>query len=88
METFTLNIVADTKTVFSAPARYCKVTTLSGSMGFEASHESFLGVLMEDSEISYSDSAGNNYSVTLESGIISFKNNTCTITGVLPVKPN
>ena len=83
MNTFLLNIVMDSKTVFSDQASYCGVVVSSGSMGFEAGHEPFLGVLQEDSDVSYTDNSGAKSSVNLESGIISFKNNICTITGIL-----
>jgi len=85
MNTFTLSIVTDSKNVFSGQAEYCSIVTVSGSMGFEAYHEHFLGVLQENSELSYRDSTGKISYVNLESGIVSFNNNSCTVTGVLSV---
>ncbi len=83
METFNLNIVSDTKTVFSGIATYCGVITDSGSMGFEAFHEPFLAVLKENTDVTYTDKSDTKFSVTLESGLFSFRNNTCIITGIL-----
>ena len=86
MKTFMLSIVTDSKIVFSSQAEYCSIVTVSGSMGFEAYHEPFLGVLQDNSELSYTDGNGKNYTVVLESGIISFENNACTITGIIQEK--
>ena len=83
MKTFMLNIVTDIKTIFSGQAEYCRVVTVYGSMGFEANHEPFLGVLEGSSELSYTDSSGKYFTVNIESGIISFKNNTCSVTCVV-----
>ena len=83
MKTFMLSIVTDFKTIFSGQVEYCSIVTTAGSMGFEAFHESFLGVLQDNSELSYTDSTGKITSVNLESGIVLFKNNTCTITGII-----
>ncbi len=80
-----LSIVTDSKNVFSGQAEYCSIVTVVGSMGFEAFHESFLGILEENSELSYRDSTGKVSYVNLESGIVSFKNNTCIVTGVISV---
>lgn len=80
MKTFTLCIVSDSKIIYSGLALYCGVATLSGSLGFEANHEAFLGVLKENSDITYTVSSGSNSTVTVDSGMISFKNNTCTVT--------
>ena len=86
MKTFMLSIVTDSKNVFSGQAEYCSIVTVSGSMGFEAYHEPFLGVLADNSMISFTDSTGKTSTVNLESGIITFRNNTCTITGNSPEK--
>ena len=86
MNTFMLSIVTDLKTLFSGQTEYCGIVTVLGSMGFEAFHEPFLGVLRDNSDVSYTDGNGKTCSLTLESGIITFKNNTCTITGNLPEK--
>ncbi len=85
MNTFMLSIVTDLETIFYGQAEYCSIVTVAGSMGFEAFHESFLGILEENSELSYTDSTGEKSYVNLESGIVSFKNNSCTVTGVLSV---
>ena len=84
MKTFTLTIISDSKIIFSGHASYCGVTTLFGSLGLEAFHEPFFGVLRENSDITYTDSSGGSFTVTIESGILSFKDNTCTVTVSLP----
>ncbi len=80
MKTFTLTIVSDSKIAYSGLARYCGVTTLNGAIGFEAFHEPFLGVLKDNSDVVYLDGSGRENSVTIKNGIISFENNTCTLT--------
>ena len=80
MKTFSLTIVSDSKIIFSGQAVYCSVVTPRGSMGFEANHEPFMAILKKDSEIEYRDKAGNKKSVMVQSGILSFENNTCTVT--------
>jgi len=81
MNTFRLNIVTDSKIVFSGQASYCGVAAYSGSMGFEANHEPFFGVLKEKSDVIYTNESGVESSLFLEDGMLSFKNNICTITG-------
>ena len=80
MNTFQLTIVAYNKLVFDGPARFCSVMTPGGSIGLEAHHENFLAVLKENSKISYRNAEGRDGSVKAESGLLSFENNTCTIT--------
>ncbi len=80
MKTFTLTLVSDSKIIYSGLAGYCNVRTLNGEIGFEAFHEPFLGILAEDSRISYRDKSGNQGTVDIKSGIILFENNLCTIT--------
>lgn len=84
MKSFTLVIVSDSQTIFSGEAHYCGVTTLSGSLGLEAFHEPFIGVLQENSRISFTDSGGEDSSLIMQSGVLLFQNNTCTIVGVVP----
>lgn len=83
MDTFKLNILTDLKTVFTGQASYCGIISESGSMGFEAFHEPFIGVLKDNSEVSYTDISGVESSVKLESAMVTFKNNICTIIGNL-----
>ncbi len=81
MKTFTLTIVTDSKTIYSASALYCSVDTYDGSIGFEAFHEPFFGVLKDGSQIVYKTGGkGDEFSVKVKSGIVSFLNNTCTLT--------
>ncbi len=79
MKTFTLTVISDSKTLFSGQALYCSVTTSSGSMGFEANHEPFLCTLQEDSNIQIRDVSAKETEVEIESGMLSFKDNACTI---------
>ena len=80
MKTFTLTVISDSKTLFSGQALYCSVTTPSGSMGFEANHEPFLCTLQEGSIIQIRDVSAKETEVEIESGMLSFKDNVCTIT--------
>ncbi len=80
MTRFNLVISAVAKIVYSGAAEYCGVTTLSGSIGFKANHEAFTGVLQPDSEVEYIDKNGDSKKVAVLDGIISFKNNSCTVT--------
>lgn len=82
MNIFTLTIVSDSKTLFNGPAIYCRVTTLSGSMGFEANHEPFLGTLQEGSSIQIKDASLKEKEITIASGMFIFKDNTCTISAL------
>lgn len=79
MKTFTLSIVADSKTFYSGLARYCGVTTLNGEIGFEAGHEPFFGVLKDDTEIRFTGGSGEESSVPIEKGMVFFNNNTCSV---------
>jgi len=83
MKTFSLTVVSESKTLFSGQAVYCSVITPSGSMGFEANHESFLCTLQEDSTIHIRDVSSRETEVSVQSGLLSFKDNTCTVTVLL-----
>ena len=80
MRTFELNIVSTTKVHFSDEARFCSITTPFGTIGFEARHEPFLAVLKEDSEVKYRDAIGREHTLPVTNGLLSFRNNTCTVT--------
>ncbi len=80
MKTFPLTIVSDSKILFSGQARYCGITAFSGSIGFEADHEPFIGVLRKNTGITFIDSTSKEMTVKVESGILSFSENSCTIT--------
>ena len=79
MKTFNLSIVSDTKTVYSGPSDYCGVTTMSGSIGFEARHEDFMGILSPGSEVEYRDKDGSRYKLSVKDGLLSFKDNNCIL---------
>jgi len=80
MNTFKLLITSDSKTLFSGEALYCSVTTLSGSMGFEANHEPFICTLKPGSDIRLKDAASGETVLQIDGGMLSFKNNICTVT--------
>jgi F0F1-type ATP synthase epsilon subunit len=79
MNTFKLKISAYNAIVFNSSVVYCGITTLDGSLGFEAGHESALCVLKENSVIYYKDAHGAEKSIQILSGLLSFKNNECVI---------
>ncbi len=83
METFDLTIVSDSKILYAGSALYCGVTTLKGSIGFEAFHEPFIGILKDGSSITYLNSSKNENNLAVKDGIVSFENNICTITASL-----
>lgn len=80
MNTFTLTIVACKAVVFKGQARLCRVVTSEGAIGLEARHEPLLAVLKEGSDIVYTDATGKAFSIAVANGLLSFKENTCTIT--------
>ncbi len=80
MKTFPLTIVSDMEIIFSGQVRYCGVTTYSGSIGFEADHEPFIGVLRKETDLDIVDADSKERTVKIESGMLSFKDNSCTIT--------
>ncbi len=82
MQMFTLTIVTDSITLFNGPALYCSVTTLSGSMGFEANHEPFLCTLQEGSTLRIKDASSKETEIIIDTGLLSFKDNSCTITAL------
>ena len=79
MTTFQLLIVAYNRIIYNSRAVYCGVTTRDGSLGLEARHEPVLCVLKENSLISYTDAAGAKNALRVDSGLLSFKNNECTL---------
>jgi F0F1-type ATP synthase epsilon subunit len=80
MTSFNLTIVSERKIHFSGKTAYCGVQTLNGSIGFEADHEPFMGVLKPDSLITYGNGDSGDESLKIHDGMLSFKNNDCTIT--------
>lgn len=79
MNTFKLTISAYNSIIQNGSVVYCGVTTLDGSLGFEARHEPALCVLKENSFIAYKDAYGVEKNIQIISGILSFKNNECVI---------
>ena len=79
MSSFKLTIVSDSGLIYSGGVRYCGITTLSGSIGFEANHEPFLGVLKQGSEINYTEESGSEHTAAVADGILSFSGNECSV---------
>ncbi len=79
MNTFKLTISAYNIIIYNGPAVYCGITTLEGSLGLKARHEPIISVLKENSMISYKNSARVEKHLQIKSGMLSFKNNQCTI---------
>ena len=79
MQTFKLKIVSPTRVHFDGEAGFCGIITDDGSMGFEARHEPVLAVLKVGSEVRYRDSVGQETSLMVTGGMLSFKENGCTI---------
>ncbi len=79
MSTFTLSIISDTKIIYSGKVRYCGIVTISGSIGFEANHEPFMGILKPGSEIEYINENGAGETVSVEDGMLKFIDNKCSI---------
>ena len=80
MQTFSLTVVSAEKIHFADEARSCRITTPDGEIGFEARHEPFLAVLKENSELRYRDVLGREHVLPVESGMLSFRDNSCTVT--------
>jgi len=80
MRTFKLFIMTQEQSLFNGEARYCRITTSTGSIGFEAMHEPMIAVLKKNTEIHVKNAAGSNRIIAVSEGILSFKSNTCSIT--------
>lgn len=83
MNTFNLVISTALKQVYNGKAVYCRVITPVGSMGIEAKHEPFNAVLAEGSSIEYKTESGELKSVPVDTALLSFDDNTCTIVAEL-----
>ncbi len=79
MKTFDLTLLTSQEVIFKGRAAYCGAVTLSGSIGFEADHEPFLGILQPESEIHYRENEKPDHTVKIADGMITFRNNCCTI---------
>ncbi|MBU1087931.1 MAG: hypothetical protein KKD05_10525 [Candidatus Omnitrophica bacterium] len=79
MNTFNLMISAYNAILYNGRAVYCGITTVDGSLGFETRHEPMLSVLKENSDIVYKDAHGMEKTIQVVNGMLSFKNNECTI---------
>jgi len=84
MKTFQLTISAAEKTIYRGKSSYCNLDSFSGNLGIEADHEPFLGLLRENSIVRFQDEAGADKTVSVESGVICFQNNSCLLTVSLP----
>ncbi len=80
MKTFPLTIVSDSEIIFSGQVRYCGIISVSGSLGFEADHEPYMGILRKKSEITIIDGVSKESVVKVESGLFLFSKNSCTVT--------
>lgn len=80
MRTFKLLIISSDEAIFDDEAQYCKITTEIGSIGFEAMHEPMIAVLRKNTDIHLRDAEGKSRLIPVAEGILSFKNNTCSIT--------
>jgi F0F1-type ATP synthase epsilon subunit len=79
--TFKMIISTPEKTFYKGPAVLCRVETPAGSIGFEAKHEPFLGVLKENSSLYYKTDSDKENKLDVTSGILLFNENSCIITG-------
>ncbi len=79
METFKLTIAEDNKIPFEGQARYCRITTPGGVLGFEPRHEGFAGILMPGSEVEYTDGRGAEHTLSVSWGTFLFEDNVCSI---------
>jgi len=80
METFKLMVLDEKKIHFSGPVTYCGVMTPNGSIGFQARHEGFIGTLQPGSEIKYQKPDGQESALSVQWGVLLFRENQCTIT--------
>jgi F0F1-type ATP synthase epsilon subunit len=80
MKTFKLIISAAESLVCNGQAVYCSLSTEKGSLGIEAGHEAFLGVLKENSQLRFRDEKGTETTVLVETGIVWFRDNECLLT--------
>ena len=79
MNLFKLRVISDSEILFSGKVRYCGITTVSGSIGFEANHEPFLGILKPGSSIEYTDRNGTKNNIPIEDGMFKFTDNSCSV---------
>jgi F0F1-type ATP synthase epsilon subunit len=80
MNVFRLLVVAFDSTIWSGEAVHCGVITPSGALGLEAGHEALLVVLREGSAITWRDRRGNDHTHPATGGLLSFRDNACTVT--------
>jgi len=78
--TFRLTITAAETLLFDGKVTYCSVFTESGKLGLEPRHEPLLAVLKKNSQVYFKDEAGNGNQFTIESGLLSFRDNICILT--------
>jgi len=86
MNSFNLKILAYDAILFRGKASSCSIQSLEGSRTFEAKHENFMTILREPSTLHFKTAQGENKELELESGIVSFLNNDCIITGSRALK--
>lgn len=84
MKTFLLTITSAEKTVYHGKSSYCNIVSVSGNLGIEPGHESFLGLLRENSQVRFQDESEVEKTVTVENGIICFQENRCILVVSIP----
>ena len=84
MNTFDLTILTSTKVLFKGTTTYCGATTITGSIGFKANHEPFIGVLKAGSTICYRSGDGSMKNIASADGMLTFKDNLCTVIISIP----
>jgi len=80
IDTFGLNILSGMKIRYTGQARYCGVTTPTGSIGFQAKHEGFISSLEPGSQVQFTTDSGDQENLQISRGMLLFENNQCTIT--------
>ena len=80
MSEFHLRIATPEKKLFDGEVVYCSLTTSEGRMGIKARHEPFLATLKDGSELLYRLKDGRENTVTVQNAILSFKDNSCSVT--------
>ena len=80
MRTFKLLIISADEAIFDGEAQCCRIVTDSGSIGFEAMHEPMITVLKKNTDIHVRDAEGKSRLIPAAEGILSFKDNACSIT--------
>ena len=79
MNSFALTIVEYRHILYQGPATSCSVCTVDGSQGLEAHHEDLMAVLRSPSTVQYRTPSGEEHSLEVRTGLLSFVRNECRI---------